>query len=90
MDELINLRGKTRYIDISKDIGVQGYKVGTVLLKDATSTVVPAIEKEYGHKTERVNFEILRQENFITIPVKHTVYTTCHKCNVYSMGLNLQ
>ena len=67
MDELINLRGKTRYIDIPKEIGMQGYKVGTALLKDATSTVVPAIEQKYGYNTERVNFEILRQENFITV-----------------------
>ena len=59
MLQLVELRGKSRQINIVKGIGVNWMMVGTTLLDDKDYTIVPAIAEQYGNKAERINMEIL-------------------------------
>ena len=60
MTDLINLKGKTRSIDITMEIGVKWRDVGTALLNDTTGTIMPALNQTYSGNVSRVNFEVLR------------------------------
>lgn len=60
MTELINLKGKTRSINVLKEIGVKWRYVGTALLKDTTGAIMPALDQTYRGDTETISFEILR------------------------------
>ena len=60
MTDLIDLTGKTRTINVPKEIGVKWFYVGTALLNDTIGVVVPALDQTYRGDTERINFEILR------------------------------
>ena len=60
MPQLLHFLGRTRTINVAREIGVQYQLVGTALLDDTRGTFVPAILESCHHNVERVNTELLR------------------------------
>ena len=60
MPQLLHFPGRTRTINVAREIGVQYQLVGTALLDDTRGTIVPAILESCYHNVERVNTELLR------------------------------
>ena len=60
MPQLLHFPGRTRTINVAREIGVQYQLVGTALLDDTRGTIVPAILETCHHIIERVNTELLR------------------------------
>ena len=73
MADLINLQGKTRSIDIPKEIGAQWHDVGAALLNDTTDTIMPALHQTYKGNVGEINLEVLRWEGYVKL--KHYNYT---------------
>ena len=61
MPEMTALQGRTRDINIVEGIGAEWDKVGTALLDDKDGTIIPAIARDCGYKSECINMEILRR-----------------------------
>ena len=61
MPEMTALQGRTRDINIVEGIGAEWDMVGTALLDDKDGTIIPAIARDCGYKSERINMEILRR-----------------------------
>lgn len=59
MPELIGLQSKTESINITQDIGIHWYMVGTALLDDKKGTIMPALAQQYGNDAQRINTEVL-------------------------------
>ena len=61
MLEMTALQGRTRDINIVEGIGAEWDMVGTALLDDKDGTIIPAIARDCGYKSECINTEILRR-----------------------------
>ena len=59
MPILTNFPGKTGYINVATEIGMQYLLVGTGLLNDERGAIVPAIESEHRGNAEQINMDIL-------------------------------
>ena len=60
MPELLSLQGKTRSINVAREIGTDWYEVGTALLNDTTGAIMPEIEETFQRNIRRINIEILQ------------------------------
>ena len=60
MTELLCLQGKTRSINVAREIGTDWYEVGTALLNDTTGAIMSEIEETFRGNIRRMNIEILK------------------------------
>ena len=59
MPMLTNFPGKTGYINVATEIGMQYCMVGNTLLNDERGAIVPAIVSEHRGNAEQINMDIL-------------------------------
>ena len=60
MMELIRFRGRSRRINVPKEIGIKYYQFGVLLLKDETGARIEAVIHKHLNDAEQINMEILK------------------------------
>ena len=61
MPQLILFKGKTKRINVAREIGIEWWDIGTVLLNDENGTIMPAIAKEFRDNAQDINREVFRR-----------------------------
>ena len=58
MIELIRFRGRSRRINVPKEISTKFYQFGILLLKDETGARIEAVIRKHLNDAEQINMEI--------------------------------